>query len=178
VADEYDQQAVAMLRSLNARETQRAARDSLYTIEGLVSGLTKMHGPKTIVYFSRGFGLTGLEGRLRTVVNDAIGAGARIYAIDARGLAQGGPADTLNSLSVDTGGLMIFNENNIGRALDLVAFDTGVYYLLGYQPLNPNYDRKFRTLTVHVKRSDVRVRARKGYLAIDPRNNRVPQPVK
>jgi VWFA-related protein len=126
-----------------------------------------MPGLKTIVLFSDGFGLGKIEGTLRTAVGRMNRAGARVYAVDTRGLA-GPPADTINSLAIDTGGLVIFNENNIGRALDTIAADNDAYYVLGYQPANAKYDGKYRRIEVRVKRPDVRVRARKGYLAIDP----------
>ena len=104
-------------------------------------------------------------------------AGARIDAIDTRGLA-GEPADTINSLAVDTGGRVIFNTNNIGDALDEIAADTNVYYVLGYQPANLRYDGKYREIEVRVKRPGVTVRARKGYLALPPSKMLMPQPVK
>jgi VWFA-related protein len=163
-------EAGAMMREQLTRRTDdermRAARASVETLDELANGLTRVAGPKTIVLFSDGFGLGKLEGTLRTAVGRMNRAGARVYAVDTRGLA-GAPADTINSLAVDTGGLVIFNENNIGRALDVIAADTGVYYVLGYQPANTRYDGKYRRIDVRVQRPDVRVRARKGYLAID-----------
>jgi tetratricopeptide (TPR) repeat protein len=61
---------------------------------------------------------------------------------------------------------MIRNENNIGRALDTVAEDSGRYYVLAYQPANGNFDGKYREIQVRVKRDGVRVRARRGYVAL------------
>jgi hypothetical protein len=43
--------------------------------------------------------------------------------------------------------------------------DTGAYYLLGYYSSNTRLDGRFRKLTVRVKRRDMDVRARPGYLA-------------
>ena len=77
--------------------------------------------------------------------------------------------DTLNSLAVDTGGMVLFNENNIGRALDAAVADTKTYYLLGYQPTNQKLDGKYRSIAVTVKRSGVYVRARRGYAATQNR---------
>lgn len=175
--DAVDAHIADVLKSMTAAEQVRAARGSLETLDELVTKLAAVQGPKTIVYFSGGCGLVDVEGTLRTVVGKATRAGARVYPIDARGLA-GGPADTLNSLAADTGGMVIFNENNVGRALDAIAADTNLYYVLGYQPLNTKYDGKFRPIDVRVKRPGAKVRARKGYLAIDPRNMAVPQPIR
>lgn len=160
-----------------ADEQKRAARATAEMLDELAKGLAAMSGPKTIVLLSDGFGLTELEGTIRTVVGRMSRAGARIYAIDTRGLA-GPPGDTINSLAIDTGGTVIFNVNNIGHALHEVAADTNLYYVLGYQPANRRFDGKYREIEVRVKRQDVKVRARKGYLALEPSKMLVPQPVK
>lgn len=182
------------------RDMQRAARETLAAINGLASGLARVPGPKTVVFLSEGFVTEEMETTLRTVVGQAARAGARIYAVDVRGLNRGrgagiidqeqaddpvgGPAqfdlgeDGPNSLAIDTGGLLIRNENNIGRALDRIARDSGQYYVLGYQPTDANFDGKFRPIDVRVKRAGVRVRARRGYLALEPSKLLVPQLIK
>jgi VWFA-related protein len=173
-----DREAGATIRELLSRRTaeerSRAARSAVETLDELANGLIRVLGLKAIVFFSDGFGLAQLEGSLRTAVDRLNRAGARVYVVDTRGLA-GAPADALNSLAVDTGGLVIFNENNIGRALETIADDSGRYYLIGFQPANPKYDSKYRRIEVRVKRRDVRVRARRGYLAIDPARLQVPR---
>jgi Flp pilus assembly protein TadD len=96
----------------------------------------------------------------------------------------GGPAqfdmaaDGPNSLAVDTGGLMIRNQNNIGAALDRIASDSGTYYVLAYRPTDASFDGKYRQIEVRVTRPDVQVRARRGYLAIEPARLLTPQPIK
>lgn len=183
-----------------AVEIQRATTATLTAMNALASGLARMPGPKTIVFLSDGFVAQDLETTLRQVVGQIARAGARVYAIDVRGLNRGrgagiidqavvddevgGPAsldaqeDGPNSLAVDTGGMMIRNENNIGRALDTIAGDANRYYVLGYQPLNTTFDGKFRPIEVRVKRPGVQVRARRGYLALEPSRMLLPQPVK
>ena len=176
---------------------QRASAETMTALNGLASGVAKMPGPKTVVFLSDGFVTLDVETTLRAVVGQAGRAGARIYAIDIRGLNRGGNAglidqaraddsfgpttrfdgvaDGPNSLAIDTGGMMIRNENNIGRALEAVAADANRYYVLGFQPANTTWDGKFRTVQVRVKRDGVRVRARKGYLALDPARMTLPQ---
>jgi VWFA-related protein len=172
-----------------ARDIQRASLDTMTAINALASGLARIPGPKTVVFLSDGFVVQDIETTLRSVVGQMARAGARVYSIDARGLGRLGapgpeqlaaedPAgastrfdslgDAPNSLAIDTGGLMIRNENNIGRALDTIARDAGRYYLLAYQPSNTTWDGTFRQVEVRVKRPDVRVRARRGYIALDP----------
>lgn len=181
------------------QEVHRAATQTLSAINGLASGLSRMPGPKTVVFLSDGFVSQDLESTVRSVVGQATRAGARVYAIDVRGLNRtanpgiidqelagdvfdagrtfDGFADGASSLAVDSGGLMIRNENNISRALGQVAEDSGRYYVLAYQPSNPALDGTYRPIEVKVKRSGLRVRARRGYLALPPARMLVPQPV-
>jgi VWFA-related protein len=172
------------------RDIHAATLQTLNAVNVLGSGLARIPGPKTVVFLSDGFATQDMETALRTVVGQTTRAGARVYAIDVRGLGRvANPglldqpvvedpagagarfdslADGTNSLAVDTGGLMIRNENNISRALDRISEDAGRYYVLAYQPANSNFDGKFRSIQVRVKRDGVRVRARKGYLALSP----------
>ena len=176
-----------------------ASGQTMTALNGLASGLAKMPGPKTVVFLSDGFVTQDIETTLRNVVGQAGRAGARIYAIDVRGLNRGGGAgiidqaqvedsfgpaskfdsvaDGPNSLAIDTGGLMIRNENNIGRALETIASDANRYHVLGFQPANTTWDGKFRAVQVRVKRDGLRVRARKGYLALEPSRMTLPQPI-
>jgi VWFA-related protein len=148
----------------------------LDTTSDLFDGLAGIAGAKTVVLVSGGFGMgSEVESTVRKVVSRGVRAGARVYAIDPLGLQRvGGPPDVLNTLSVDTGGLVIFHENNFGRALDAIAADTGVYYLLGVRPLNRKFDGKYREIDVRVNAPGVSVRARRGYLAVDPTTLRSP----
>jgi VWFA-related protein len=194
--------AEAQVRAKGIRlqqEIHRATNQTLGALNALASGLARMAGPKTVVFLSDGFVVQDVETTLRTVVGQTARAGGRVYAIDVRGQNRGNTgdvgqmladdpytgvakfdtgADGANSLAVDTGGMMIRNENNIGRALDRIADDAGQYYVLAYQPANAEFDGKFRPIEVRVKRPGVRVRARRGYLALEPAKMLVPQPIK
>ena len=174
---EAGDQMRAALGVNTSNEVKRAARASIEMLDELAKGLAAMPGPKTVVLLSDGFGMAEIEGTLRTAVGRMNRAGARIYAVDTRGLA-GAPDDTINSLAVDTGGIAIFKISNIGTALDEIALDTNVYYVLGYQPASTKFDGKFREIEVRVRRPDVKIRARKGYLALPPSQMLLPRPVK
>jgi len=174
--DEAAQTMREVLAPQRKAEADRAALDMLKTTSNLFEGLEDIAGAKTVVLVSGGFGLgREVEGTVRNVVTRARRAGARVYAIDPMGLQRvGGPPDLLNTLSVDTGGLVIFHENNFGRALDAIAADAGVYYLLGVRPLNRRFDGRYREIDVRVKVPGLKVRARRGYLAVDPSTLRSP----
>ena len=166
---------------------ERSSQESIRFMNGLASGLSRMPGLKAIVLLSNGFWIERMEDAVRNAAGLAARAGARIYSVDVRGLNRnpgGGDieravaqdpfgsslpldlqSDGLNSLAVDTGGLMIRNENNVGRALDRIAADSSTYYMLAYRPSDQNFNGQFRKISVRVKRPGVVVRARSGYLA-------------
>ena len=186
------------------QEMHRRTAATLTSLNALASGLARVPGPKTVVMLSAGFVSMDVESTVRSVVGQTARAGGRVYAIDVRGLDRSGgsdiidrtgfaedpagtlanevpkfdmAADGMNSLAIDTGGMMIRNENNISRGLDRIAEDAGTYYVLAYQPANTNFDGKYRPIEVRVKRAGLRVRARKGYLALEPSRMTIPRPI-
>jgi VWFA-related protein len=71
-------------------------------------------------------------------------------------------------LARDTGGLFLYNRNDIGGALREVLADSEGYYLLGYHPDASTFDPrtgqpKFHKVTVKVKRAGLQVRTRAGF---------------
>jgi VWFA-related protein len=155
------------------------SRLTLQVLDGLTNGLARVPGQKTIVLFSEGFVVQQQESELRKAIGQAARAGAHFYAIDARGLNTGSGAgiidqkqsdsvDGPNSLAVDTGGFAIRNENNFARALDEIQRDAGTYYVVSYTPSSALFDGKYRAIDVAVDRPGVKVRARRGYLAVAP----------
>jgi hypothetical protein len=72
----------------------------------------------------------------------------------------------LARLSGDTGGFLIEDSNNLGSAFKRIDEDNRFHYLLSYTPSNADFDGKFRTISVKVKRPGVDVFSRKGYRAI------------
>ena len=164
-----------------------AGKQTLDTVSALANGLGRLPGRKTIILLSDGFFVESSWADLRQVVGRAARASVRIYALDTRGLNRGSAssdilnagspsevgmtfagvdsvADGPNSLAVDTGGLVIRNENNFAKALGEIDQDTSSYYVVGYRP-RLELDGKYRSIDVRVTRPGVKVRARKGYVA-------------
>ena len=79
--------------------------------------------------------------------------------------------DGMAVLSQQTGGLFLYNRNDIGSALQRAASDGDGYYLLGYQPDSGTVSEmnkgkpKFHTIRVRVKRPGLRVRSRSEFLS-------------
>ena len=65
-----------------------------------------------------------------------------------------------------TDGVAVLDStNDIGGAMQKMFADVGSYYLASYYSSNPKLDGRFRRIRVEVKRENVEVRARPGYLA-------------
>jgi VWFA-related protein len=121
----------------------------------------------------------------RTITDDANRGNVTFYPVYARGLASFdapiGPDypppiaqdmtnlrtrhNNLRTLAVETDGDAIIDTNYIEKGLKRIADDLSSYYLFGYYSTNTKLDGKYRSITVRVKRPDVRVRARRGYRA-------------
>jgi VWFA-related protein len=84
-------------------------------------------------------------------------------------LVRNNPEGVLGQLASETGGLLVSGTNNPGARLRQVNDDLHSYYVLTYTPKNPDYDGKFRQISVKVNRSGVDVQARKGYYAVGAR---------
>jgi VWFA-related protein len=143
---------------------------------------------------------------LRRITDAGTRAGVVLYAMDARGLMTGMPVvdaavrgssfmvspgareamarqseeavrDGMNSLAKDTGGLFIYNTNDLGAGLDRIMRDTETYYLLAYQPTNTKRDGRFRRVEVRLPgRDDLKIRTRRGYFAPDDSKDSKPPP--
>jgi VWFA-related protein len=74
----------------------------------------------------------------------------------------------MNQIADETGGRAYYNRNDIDHAIATSIEDGSVYYTLGYYPEDKNWDGKFRKVQVKFTRSGLKVRARKGYYAVDP----------
>jgi VWFA-related protein len=173
-------------------ELRPAAARTIKTLLGLLNGLGRLPGRKTVVFMTDGFWVEESWGELRNIVGLAARGNVRFYSIDAQGLRRGSnttdlnqmtPMETAgeiptgayntiedgpNSIAWDTGGYYIRKTNDFKSAFTEIAGDTSTYYVLGYTPERTDYDGKFRQIKVAVKRDGVTVRARKGYLAVAP----------
>jgi VWFA-related protein len=73
--------------------------------------------------------------------------------------------DSLRTMSEETGGFAIVNQNDLNAAFERIVRDNSSYYVLGYYPTNDKRDGKFRKIQVRVTRPGVHVQARDGYAA-------------
>ena len=74
----------------------------------------------------------------------------------------------LATLSEDTGGLLLTNENELVDPIRTAYLDSRSYYLLGYVPDARMEDGKFHGIEVKVKRKGLKLRYRRGYETVAP----------
>ena len=234
-----DTEAGTLKLSLEAQADHWAVvRDQfLLQLKSVVEELAKLPTARSLILVSDGFSLeparefyavaasflpkdsrfqlagsTGLDARLRSVMQVAAEGNVRIDAIDSRGLAQPSfaasgsmdastPADRsapsvishgassnrggtllsdmdhqassvalesgsgMSQLAQATGGTYLHDSNDLLKQFRAALADGREYYLLAYVPKNPGQDGKFRSITVEVSDSKLRVRAKSGYWA-------------
>ncbi|MCX6551533.1 MAG: VWA domain-containing protein, partial [Acidobacteria bacterium] len=190
------------------------ARAMLSTVRNLSDWLASIHGRrKAVVLISEGIdydiwdtiGPSELDpnrrgdasiliDETRDVIAAATRANVNIYAVDPRGLYQGGedaiqigsyPADansvglgltslqdevrlsqdSLRTLAGDTGGFASVSSNDFSGAFQRIVDENSSYYVLGYYSNNEKRDGRFRKIEVRLARPGLQVKARKGYVA-------------
>ena len=119
---------------------------------------------------------------LRSAVDQANRNQVSVYSIDPRGLMlvpfqhstyfdigdMEAPQEFLATLSEDTGGLLLTNENELVDPIRTAYLDSRSYYLLGYVPGARMEDGKFHRIEVKVKRKGLKLRYRRGYESVAP----------
>lgn len=71
----------------------------------------------------------------------------------------------LRTIAENTGGLAVVETNDLAGGLRRIVNDVSAYYLIGYSSTNAVQDNRYRRIEVKVAAPDVRVRARRGYVA-------------
>jgi VWFA-related protein len=74
---------------------------------------------------------------------------------------------SLRQLSDDTGGFAVVNKDDFATAFDRIVRDNSSYYAMAYYPPSDKAG-KFHKIEVRVRRPDLRVRARQGYVTPKP----------
>lgn len=72
--------------------------------------------------------------------------------------------DGLRKLAAATGGFAVTNSNGFAQAFPRIVAENSNYYVLGFTSSNEKRDGRYRTLKVQMKRPDLAVRFRDGYI--------------
>lgn len=156
------------------RTLERDAQHALSTISDLTQQMSKVpHRRKVLVWIGSPamFGQHQFDAISIPVYGsewyDAIRDSGRnnvsVYIINpTRPLETDGtlePSEGASGLASQTGGEAFVHSVNYDRAIDLIWRESGSYYLLGYAPSID--DQRLHAIDVRVKRTGVRVRARR-----------------
>lgn len=78
------------------------------------------------------------------------------------------PESGLGQLAAETGGFMVRDTNDARTEFMRITEEMRFHYVLGYSPTNDKMDGGYRAVSVKVRRPDMRIQSRKGYLALPP----------
>ncbi|HUF48085.1 MAG TPA: VWA domain-containing protein [Vicinamibacterales bacterium] len=73
--------------------------------------------------------------------------------------------ESLLTLASETDGVAVLHTNDLQTGLRRITDDLAAYYLLGYYTSNETWDGRIRQITVRLKASGERIRARRQYRA-------------
>lgn len=178
---------------------------TLGALNFVVRGLRELPGRKMAILISDGFRLFGRErdnsqviDTLRRLVDLANRSSVVVYSIDAKGLQTLMPDATvrgiprqedfqrvsqdnfdsqegLTYIARETGGLAFLNNNDLNLGIRRALDDGRSYYLLGFDPEDEKFDRKYHSIKLKVARPGLRVRTRAGFIGVPDRERRQEQ---
>jgi hypothetical protein len=70
----------------------------------------------------------------------------------------------LSFLARETGGFAVLNNNDISLGIRRVLKDQQSYYLIGFDPEDEKFDRKYHSIKLKASRSGLQVRTRAGFI--------------
>ncbi len=82
---------------------------------------------------------------------------------------------TMLQLASDTGGRAFYNANDLEGSLRRALDDAHGAYVIGFYPPELAWDGRYHKLDVKVNRTDIEVRSRRGYYAIERRVESEPE---
>lgn len=97
--------------------------------------------------------------------------GAMDAALETRAQVYRNSFTGTSILTRETGGIAVYNANDLNKGLRRVLDDQKSYYLIGYRPDTGSFKpgrggRPFNKISVRVKNLDLRVRSRTGFIGV------------
>jgi VWFA-related protein len=189
------QRVFSLLSTINAMRSVPGRKAVVFVSEGFeISGDRDRVGVNSPFDSLFGAATNDAYRMVRMITEVANRASVVIYTIDPSGLVSGMPgADvasapsmgdmqgawfsrvgtqgTLLQLSADTGGLSVYNRNDLKGGMRDVVEDQRAYYLVGFEPPKTAFAKdptkaKFHSIKLRVNRKDVRVRTRAGFFGV------------
>lgn len=175
---------------------------TLGSLNFVIRGLRELPGRKMVILISDGFKLFGKDRNntlvlenLRRLTDLANRSSVVVYSIDGKGLqtlmpdasVSGVPRpedyrlvaqqnfdsqEGLTFIARETGGQAFLNNNDINLGIRKSLEDSSGYYLLGFDPEDEKFDRKYHSIKLKVTKSGLTVRTRAGFLGVADRERR------
>ncbi|MBP1635999.1 MAG: VWFA-related Acidobacterial domain protein, partial [Acidobacteria bacterium] len=112
-------------------QLQQSTVSTLKAMQGLLNGLARVPGRKSVLFITEGFLFEQSWADLRVLVGQAARANVRIYTIDALGLRRGERETDLSMMTpVETGSQVPLEAyNTVEEGPNTLAVDTGGYVI-------------------------------------------------
>ncbi|MCI0660924.1 MAG: VWA domain-containing protein [Acidobacteria bacterium] len=157
---------MAILLSDGFRLFGRRGRDT--QILEQVRRLADLANRSSVVIYS--IDAKGLQ-TLNPTAADKLGASGPRYA-ELLSLASRNNFESQEGLSFlarETGGFAVLNNNDLDHGVQRALADAQSYYLLGFDPEDEKFDKKYHSIKLKVKRQGMQVRTRAGFLGFNDR---------
>ena len=108
---------------------------------------------------------------IKKVSDSLMAAQVAVYPVDAGAVGKDdhlASQHTMDNMAESTGGKSFKNSNDLVLGLRTGIEDGSTYYTLTYYPENKKWDGQFRRIQVKSDRSNMSLRYREGYYAVDP----------
>jgi VWFA-related protein len=138
-------------------------RDNTQVLDN-VRRLTDLANRSSVVIYS--IDAKGLQTLFPTAADNVRGmTGPRLAEQLARASQSNSDSqDGLSFLARETGGFAVLNNNDINFGIQKALRDTQSYYLLGFDPEDEKFDKKYHSIKLKVKRPSLQVRTRAGFI--------------
>lgn len=113
--------------------------------------------------------MSGIELNFNNTLNPVTSAPLRMSDVTAN-------QETMREIAAQTGGKAYVNQNEIREGILLALADNQAAYTIGYYPEDKKWNGKYRNIKLKVSRDGVQVRSRKGYIALDPTQDKTRKP--
>jgi VWFA-related protein len=190
----YDQRIYSLLATINALRSVPGRKAMVLVSEGFTFGRDRdqigISSPFNELFSES----QGVDSVLHMITEVANRASVVIYTLDPSGLVHDGPgADvasapsaesrqsvwsarlgnhwSLARLSEDTGGLSVYNHNDLAGGLRQIVDDQRSYYLIGFEPPKAAFEKskgrpKLHEIRLKVSRPGLSVRTRAGFYGV------------
>ena len=158
---------IAILLSDGFRLFSRRDRDT--RILEQVRRLTDLANRSSVVVYS--IDAKGLQTLMPTAADNMRAMTGPQYAERLSRVSQSNleAQEGLSFLARETGGFAVLNNNDLNQGIQRALRDAQSYYLLGFDPEDEKFDRKYHTIKLKVKRQGTQVRTRAGFLGLNDR---------